>query len=79
MLAMQAIRHSTPADYDNSNCVLHPQNSARNPLIVRVDIHERPCGYMQITRVVVCGKVKFPVSCTVHLTNISHPALMHYT
>ena len=75
---MQAIRHSTPADYDNPDCVLHLQNSARNQLIVRADIHRRPCGYMRITRAVVCGKVKFSVSCTVHLTNISHPALMHF-
>ena len=34
-------RHSTPADYDNRDCVLHPQNSANcsawNPLIVRAE------------------------------------------
>ena len=49
-------RHSTPADYDNRDYVLHPQNSARNPLIVRADICGQPHGYMQITRAVVYGK-----------------------
>ena len=51
-------RHSTPADYDNRDCVLHPQNSAQNPLIVRADI----CGFSARSS---AEKVKFSVSCTV--------------
>ena len=38
------------------DCVLHPQNSAQNPLIVRADIHGRLRGYMRIFRAVVCEK-----------------------
>ena len=49
-------RHSTPTDYDNRDCVLHPQNSARNPLIVRAESSKCPRGYMRIFRAVVCGK-----------------------
>ena len=35
---------------ESANC------SARSPLLVRADIRRRPCGYMRITRAVVCGK-----------------------
>ena len=42
-------RHSTPTDYDNRDCVLHPQNSARNPLIVRAESSKCPRGIRRLS------------------------------
>ena len=62
-------RHSTPADYANSNCVLHPQNSAncstRNPAANCPRGHTRTAERLFADYPRCSLRKNFFVSCTV--------------